>query len=144
MRLPTSRKNEGLTLSEMLLAISIVGILSGMAISRFSDLRSSAVETVAEHKLSVINESIRSYEQMMPTLTVTVDDSSSADELAVIALLETRDPAIPGSPFFEGAGTMTASANADHYRARWNGFVFELISPGTNGSGLRVQVADGT
>jgi len=64
--------------------------------------------------------------------------SGSDDEQAIFNSLRfraTTNPS-PGSPYLPTTATFVATSDTSTYRAMWNGRMFSIVVPGTNGTGL--------
>jgi prepilin-type N-terminal cleavage/methylation domain-containing protein len=124
------------SLTELLVVIVAIGVLAGIAIQSYQGIHDSARESVARDNLALLNRAVLHYGQAVSDLTVTPIDGSATDELAILSTLKTRDPGIPGSPYLEINFRDTVATGSDTYRIQWNGRAFELLMPGTTGTGL--------
>jgi prepilin-type N-terminal cleavage/methylation domain-containing protein len=124
------------SLPELLIVIATIGILATIGIESYQGIQASAHESIARDNLALLNRAVLHYSQTTSDVTVTPTSGSATDELAILSTLKTRDPAIPGSPYLEINFRDTVSAASDTYRIQWNGHAFELLTPGTAGTGL--------
>jgi prepilin-type N-terminal cleavage/methylation domain-containing protein len=139
---PTTRA--GFTLPELLTTITIISLLCGIAIASYSGLHNTARESVAHDNVASLNRALLHFNQSNWDIVLDAIDDSVADELAVLRALQWRNPddekATPGSPYVSLQFDATTSSSEDDYRIRWNGHTFEVLAPGTSGSGLKTGV----
>ena len=124
------------SLPELLIVIATIGILAAIGIQSYRGIHAATRESVARDNLALLNRAVLHYGQTVSDVTVTPTSGSAADELAILSTLKTRDPAIPGSPYLEINFRDTVASGSDTYRIQWNGRAFELLMPGTTGTGL--------
>jgi prepilin-type N-terminal cleavage/methylation domain-containing protein len=133
----------GFTLPELIATIAILAILSAVAIESYSNLQESARESVARDTVSILNRALLHFNQANWDIVLNAVPGSTSDELAVLRTLQWRDPdpaqATPGSPYMPANFSEAVSSSEDDYRIRWNGHTFELLEPGTAGSGLKTD-----
>lgn len=134
-------KRGGITLPELITTIGILGILSALVITSYSDLRQRAKESVAEDTVALLNRALLHFNQANWDIVLNPVSDSITDELAVLHSLQWRDSdpskATPGSPYFPTAFSEIESSSEEDYRIRWNGHTFELLSPGMPGVGIK-------
>ena len=129
----------GFSLVELLVTVAVLGILSGVMISSFSNVKENSSDIIATEVMETSNLGVKKFNQIAYKLTTAADPDSSADELAVMALLQTRDVTIPGSPFVRPNWNPVGSSSSEDYRIQWTGRLFELLKPGVAGHGLKVN-----
>lgn len=130
----------GFSLPEVLTIIALVGVLTAMALFAFSGTFDAAEEAVVRENVERLNNAVWTYSQVAEEIPIAPENSATADEDAVLALLRQTDPVdLPGSPYFSGGQSFVGSSDAEVYRARWNGRIFVVLVPGQAGSGLRVS-----
>lgn len=137
----------GYSLSELILVISGLGVLAGVAISQFSGLNSSAQRAGAFEKMEMLNHALEAYATSVAEISsaqVPVR-TDGADEQIVLLYLQFRDPSRPtvGAPYLETRYRPPTSSNSSDYRLQWAGGMFRLLEPGQSGTGLKVPF-DGT
>lgn len=123
----------GVSLVELLVVLAVLAVLATIAIPSLSNLGPASEAAVAGEALERLNRGVNLYEQAVEPLSV-APNSGTADEVAVAALLQTRDAANPGSPYVDVELDLPPGSDTNRFRAVWNGDYFELISPGTNTS----------
>jgi prepilin-type N-terminal cleavage/methylation domain-containing protein len=142
---PKKSARAGFTLPELLTTIAILGILSGISIASYTGLQTSAREGVARDTVAILNRALLHFNQTNWDIVLNAVPNSTADELEVLRTLQWRDPvsnkATPGSPYIPGGFPDITSNSNEDFRIQWNGHVFELLGPGTAGSGLKVAPA---
>ena len=135
----------GISLAELMTAIAVLAILSGLALQSYSGVRESAQEGAARDTVAILNRALLHFNQANWDIVLTAVPGSTSDELAVLRTLKWRDPvparATPGSPYLPAGLSETVSSSQDDFRIRWNGNTFELLKPGISGSGLKTGSA---
>jgi prepilin-type N-terminal cleavage/methylation domain-containing protein len=130
----------GFSLMEMLVSISVIGILSAIAIPAISRTDRAARGEAANQIVTGINRAISSYRQCGSEITINANSSSGADEASVMALLTTADAGVVGSPFLVGTSWPSVeSSDTETYRVQWNGRFFVVVPRGSSGTGLIVN-----
>jgi prepilin-type N-terminal cleavage/methylation domain-containing protein len=131
----------GYSLMEMLVVIIVISILTGAALSAYKGMTRGTQLGVAQRKVDQLNGAVAKYSQVSWVFDVAADDASGDDELLVLRSLQWRDPIDPvhGSPFYNANWAPAASSDEDTFRIRWNGQGYDLIEPGTAGTGLLVR-----
>jgi len=132
---------EGYSLPELIITVAVIGILAAIAIANFPGARNSAQETVAETQLSELNRALLHFNQCNWDIVLDAVSNAGDDELKVLRTLQWRNPdsaqATPGSPYLPSTFCDAVSSSASDYRIQWNGHMFELLEPGTSGTGLK-------
>lgn len=130
----------GFTFAEMLVVIAVIGVLAAVSIPRIAGILPSAREQTAMRNLRYINAAIIAYNNAASEITPTTVPTSSGigDETAVFVILKARAEDLRGSPFLPVNVVPTSSSATDSYRARWNGQMFEIITPGNSGTGVNL------
>jgi len=136
-------RRAGFALAELIATIAVLAILSGISISSYSGLSISAREGVARDNVALLNRALLHFNQVNWDIVLSPQANSASDELAVLRSLQWRDPdpdprkVSPGSPYISASFDATVSSSEDDFRIIWNGRAFELLAPGTPGTGLR-------
>jgi Tfp pilus assembly protein PilE len=129
-------------MTEMVVTISVIGVLAGIAIASIGNALESSKLAAANHKVEMLNQGLHAYASAVSALTsgdMAVRGDSN-DEIQVLLTLEYRDPSNPvaGSPFVDEHYRPTSSSSTSDYRIQWAGGLFRLLTPGQSGSGLKV------
>lgn len=133
---------KGFSMTEMIVTISVIGVLAGIAIAQIGNALESSRLAVARQKVEMLNQGLHAYASAVKALTngdmaVRADAN---DEIQVLLTLEYRDPKnpVPGSPFVDEHYRPSTSTSSDDYRIQWAGGLFRLLTPGQPGTGLKV------
>lgn len=141
----SSLGRRGFSLVEILVVVSVIGVLSAIAIPAYSGLTESTRRTESEDFVESLNRAVRTFGQCNWDLKTTPDAAATTDEFLVLRSLQYRRSPMPspGSPYFDGRYNPATSSDSSTYRIRWNGTTFEVLRPGTAGTGL-LKKFDGT
>lgn len=138
----SAQRTRGVSMLEMLIVVSIVGILGYLAAGHYGAVVVKSRETVARNLLDLLNNGVSLYLQAEGDALrrVTPDNAASQDEVDVLRALQWVDPVqpTPGSPYVTQQYNPGVSASLEDYRLVWNGAFFELRIPGQDGAGLAV------
>ena len=132
----------GISLVEMLVSITIISILSVLAIPTYMSFFSSSKEALGSSLLETLNSAVHRFNEGNYELNVTAGtDSSASVDLAIVRTLQYRNPLNPkvGSPYMHPRWNPVASSNSTEHRIQWKGTLFILLAPGTSGTGLKVD-----
>jgi len=131
-----------MSLVEILVSISIIAILSMIAIPTYMSYFTSSKDTLASSLLETLNTAVHRFNEGNYELNVAAGtDSSASVELSIVRTLQYRNPLNPkvGSPYVHPRWNPVASSNSSDHRIKWKGTLFVLLTPGTAGSGLKVD-----
>ena len=140
MHAPRHAAPRGFSLTEILVSIAVIGILSAIAIPSISHISETSKVEVANTIVTTMNRAVTGYRQCGSEITINANADASADEVSVMALLTTRDAGVTGTPFLQGPWPSTGSSDTSTYRARWNGRFFEVIPAKSDGIGLFIKL----
>jgi prepilin-type N-terminal cleavage/methylation domain-containing protein len=133
----------GYSLTEMIVVLSAIGILAGIAISSVTGTSLAARETIAREKLEMLNRGVHTHQQTngLKNLESQLAIANNGwDERSVLQLLQYRDPSNPtlGSPYVPPSYRPQISASSNDFRLEWTGVGYKLLVPGQTGTGLKV------
>jgi len=137
---PAAARSRAFSFTEVLVTIAIIGIMTAIAIPSITRTDQAAKAEVANQIVTSINRAISAYRQCASEITLNANSDTGEDEASIMALLTVADSGVVGSPFLHGPKWPHAeSADDATYRVRWNGRFFEVLPPGTAGTGLKVN-----
>ncbi|MFV1995685.1 MAG: Tfp pilus assembly protein FimT/FimU [Verrucomicrobiales bacterium] len=145
VRRPWKCRCSGLSMTDLVITIAIIGILSGMAIASFSNVREGARRAIALEVINDLNQALAEHSQVQWSIELASDDASTDDEILILRSLQYRDATNPahGSPYMNPGWNPEVSSSIEDHRVIWNGTAFELVAPGDAGLGLRVNFEGG-
>ena len=126
-----------MSLTEVLVVIAFLAIVAAVSVPSMLGVFSGSSYEAAKRNLNHLNAAVIGFNQSNWELVLAAS-SGSDDEQAIFDSLRYRaatNPA-PGSPYLPPNATFVASSSSTAYRAKWNGRMFEIVVPGTNGTGL--------
>ncbi len=133
---------EGFSFTEMVTTISLLGILAGVVVTRLGGTYENSRAALATERLEILNRNLKERAASMKEYVLTRSDASTDDEFLVLMDLQYRHPdpekADFNSPYIDPHYRPAKSSSTLDYRLRWTGRMFELLKPGTTGSGLKV------
>lgn len=137
-------REHGYSLPEIMVTIAIVAILAGIALATFGNVNDATRQTQAENITAQLNSALKGFGQSNWDIRTTKDDSVTTDEYKVLRSLQYKPAASSGrfdsgAPYYPPTWNPTASSSSSDYRVRWNGLNFQLLSPGTSGTGLKLM-----
>ena len=123
------------------MTVAVLVVISSLAIKYFGGTLDASRSVVAEDVMTVINNGLKKHSQMNYAFNLPADHDGVADEIAILRSLQWRDPVdlVPGAPFIPNNWNPVESSDIKEYRLRWNGELFNVLEPGTSGSGIKVQ-----
>lgn len=129
----------GYSLVEMIVTVAVIGVMTGIMIQVFSNVKESASEVIATEVMETVNLGVKKFAQGNFKIETPADADEATDEATVLGLLQTRDNTVPGTPFVDPRWNPVASSSNEDYRIQWAGEIFVLLTPGTEGSGIKVD-----
>lgn len=134
------RGRGGFSMTELVIVISIMGAMATIVVASFNQFLDGSKDALARERLENLNQALHRYAQTDKELLEAKRPSSADDEKLVLRKLQYRNPnedlAKVGSPYFDPSYQPAASALDTTYRLRWTGKLYELLRPGTPGTGL--------
>ncbi|GEP44978.1 type II secretion system protein [Brevifollis gellanilyticus] len=140
--LPVRRWRAGFSMSEIIMTISILGILATVVILNLGSNYEAIKLTLAQEKVEMLNRGLGERAASFKEYTESAASGAVWDESLLLLTLQYRDPdddiADLNSPYIDPRYRPKTSASDKDFRLQWNGRRFELLRPGTTGSGLLV------
>jgi len=140
---PHRRPRRGFTLPEILTVIAIIGVLAAISIPAYTGITSTAQNVEAGDFVESLNRAVLRFGQANWDIPTAANNPAVTDEVTVLLSLQFKWSARQagrelrlGSPYFTPKYNPATSSNSTTHRIRWNGRSFELLKPGTSGSGL--------
>jgi prepilin-type N-terminal cleavage/methylation domain-containing protein len=127
------------SLTEILMVVAIIGVLAAVSIPAYRGVMQATWNSESEDFVETLNKAVRNFNQANWDIPTAANNSATTDEFLVLRSLQYKWPISslkPGSPYFPANYNPTASSDANSYRVRWNGKTFEVLRPGTAGSGF--------
>jgi prepilin-type N-terminal cleavage/methylation domain-containing protein len=141
------RRKRGFSVTELVITISIMGVLAGISVVAYNQFLGGAKDALAEARQEMLNQALHCFAQQNYEMLFNAMDGSTADEMVILRTLQYRDTDIDrakfGSPYIDPRYNPLASSSTAHYRLRWTGRLYELLKPGKSGTGLLMNF-DGT
>ena len=136
-RNPISRATGGFSLTEVLIVVAILAIVAAISIPNISRLVTDSSYETAKRNLNYLNGAVVGFNEANWELVLAAS-SGSDDEQAIFNSLRYRDATNPatGSPYLPATAAFAATSDTSTYRAMWNGRMFVIVVPGSNGTGL--------
>jgi prepilin-type N-terminal cleavage/methylation domain-containing protein len=133
---------EGFSILELLIVISMIGIITSIAIPQLGVLLPSSKDVLARDFVENLNGSLMKHNQSNYRIKYPKNDSFAGDEIQIVRTLQWRDDEDPasGSPYMRQDWHPVVSSDVSEYRIKWNGYSFELIYPSSRGIGIRLSL----
>lgn len=132
------RGRVGFTLTELLITIAIIGVLAGIGITQFRNILPAVRSETTIDSANFLNRGVQHYNQVNSEISIAAA-SDTSDEMAVVALLKTRDAALLGSPYIPPEFSSIPSSATNEIRIYWTGRFFRIIPEGADGAGIVVN-----
>ena len=120
---------KAVSLVELLIVVAVIGVMAAVAIPMMNAFI-PAQSQVATRNLNYLNGAVVCYNQAATEL------STNTSASAIMQVLKARDTLVSGSPFLPSNLKTNTTSDSSTYRATWTGRMFELLPPGTNGTGF--------
>ncbi|MGI9242930.1 MAG: pilus assembly FimT family protein, partial [Verrucomicrobiales bacterium] len=123
----------GYSLVEMIVTVTVIGVMLGVAIKTFSSVNERSRDIIANEVKEAVNLGVKKFSQGSYKIETAADPDATTDESVVLTLLQTRDDTIPGTPFVDPKWAPIASSSSADHRIEWVGEIFVLLKPGVEG-----------
>lgn len=132
-----NRPPGGMSLTEVLVVIGFLAIVAAISIPNMLGVFSNARYETARRNLNYLNGAVIGFNQANWELVLATSGGSD-DEQKIFDSLRYREALNPaaGSPYLPPTATFVSSGSTNDFRAKWNGRMFEIVVPGSNGTGL--------
>lgn len=136
----TPARQQGFSMTELVVVVTVIGILSSLAISKFSGFNGASRAAFAKELLERVNTAVHRFNDCNYQMKVHVitDGSDSSWVIQTLQYRKSVNPAV-GSPYLPNNWTPAISDNTSDYRLVWAGTLFKLINPGDTGVGVKVD-----
>lgn len=134
-----ARRKAGFTLVELLIVLTILGVLIGVGLQQFGALRAGAVAEKNRVNQALINRTFEHWTSAGGTVTGTISDANAAARQFVALML-----AAPGTPSTATGGGLTYTDNtttASNIRLKSSG---DMTALSTSTTALSVAASAGT
>ena len=121
------------------MVVALLGILASIVTGSFTGLTESSRNVIATQRTETLNQALSRMAVAGRRIFTTPQLASARDEDLVVMTLQARDETIVGSPFVAATYQPQGSSDPATYRMRFTGSRFELLTPGQNGTGLKVE-----
>ena len=127
----------GFSLTEVLVVVAVLAIIVAVSVPEIAGLFTGSSYETAKRNLNYLNGAVVAFNQSTWELVLAAS-SGSSDEQQIFDSLRYRSATNPaaGSPYLPPTATFVTSTNTSTYRAVWNGRMFGIVVPGSNGTGL--------
>lgn len=132
-----SRSPGGMSLTEVLVVIGFLAIVAAISIPNILGVVLNSKYETAKRNLNYLNGAVIGFNQANWELVLATSGGSD-DEQKIFDSLRYREAVNPaaGSPYLPSTATFVESSSTNDYRGKWNGRMFEIVIPGSNGTGL--------
>jgi type II secretory pathway pseudopilin PulG len=120
---------------ELLVTIAVLAIVAGISIPSIVGVVSNSNYETAKRNLNVLNGGVVAFNDANWELVLAAGSGSEQKIFDSLRYRAATNPAA-GSPYLPDTATFVASSDTNTFRAIWNGRMFGIVVPGSNGSGL--------
>ncbi len=133
-------RKHGFSLVEMIVVVSVMGILSAVTLSHFSGFNEASRAAVATELQERVNGALRRFNDgnYQMKVHVVTDGSDASWVIQTLQYRKSVNPAV-GSPYLANNWTPVISSSTSDYRLVWKGTLFVLVNPGDTGVGVKVD-----
>ena len=117
---------------EVMVVIGALGIVAAIGIGVVTGLMQSSKYNTAAANLEMLNSGVRQYAHAVKELPT----NSTVDQVFTELKIDGSEDSRPGSPYLQSNLKVHSSSDSSTYRAKWSGYEFEMMAPGTGGTGL--------
>lgn len=142
MRAPRKARSSflhGFSMPEMVVTISIIGVIAAIIVVSMSDMVGGGKTVLARQRMEMLNDGLNRMSMCGRQIATTPQLTSVQDENLVVMTLQMRDESLAGSPYVVPTYLPKGSSDGTTYRLRFTGHRFELLLPGQAGTGLKVE-----
>jgi prepilin-type N-terminal cleavage/methylation domain-containing protein len=142
MRTPSTThpvKPLGFSMPEMVVTISIIGVLAAIIVVSMSDMVGNGKVVLAYQRMEMLNSGLNQMAMNGRQIATAPQLTSALDENLVVMTLQMRNEMLVGSPYVVPTYLPKASSDGTTFRLRFTGHRFELLLPGQAGTGLKVE-----
>lgn len=130
---------QAFSITEMVMAISIMGVLATIIIGSYGELQVSTRTTLANQRLEMLNQGLSRYATANREIVSSPMLGTDQDEQLILMTLQMELSGPVAGPHVPPTYLPKGSSNPADYRMRFNGIRFELILPNNPGTGLKVE-----
>ncbi|MCB1229608.1 MAG: prepilin-type N-terminal cleavage/methylation domain-containing protein [Verrucomicrobiae bacterium] len=143
----TLRRVRGFSLVEIIITITVIGIIASIAVGGFGDITGRSKDTIARNLTETLNQATRNFSHANWDLRFNAVANSAGDEIMVLRSLQWREPdgaayqkeVYYKGPYMRDDWNPDTSSSTDDWRIQWTGSSWKLLLPDEAGAGLKVD-----
>ena len=120
---------------ELMVTVAVLAIVAGISIPSIVGVVSSSNYETAKKNLNLLNGAVVAFNNANWELVLAAGSGSEQKIFDSLRYRAATNPAA-GSPYLPETATFVSSSDTNTFRAVWNGRMFGIVVPGSNGSGL--------
>lgn len=144
-------RSRGLSLVEVIVTITIIGIIASIAYSGFGKVSDRSKEVIATNLVETLNKATRNFSHANWDLRFNALPASAGDEMMVLRSLQWREPdgaanqqeVFYKGPYMRPDWNPGTSSDTEDWRIQWTGSSWKLLREGDSGAGLKVDFEGG-